>query len=68
MRSGVPNKTGGQSMSTIGDRVKALSRYSPLAKALQSRGVHDWAVMVSCPSTQVEQVGKAAVKALFSPS
>ena len=33
-----------------GDRVKPLSRYSPLAKAIQSRGVHDWAVMVSTPA------------------
>ncbi len=48
-----------------GDRVKPLSRYSPLAKALQSRGVHDWAVMVSTPAEHRQTVEKAAVQALF---
>jgi HD superfamily phosphohydrolase len=48
-----------------GDRLKPLSRYSPLAKALQSRGVHDWAVMVSTPVEHRQEVEKAALKALF---
>ncbi|MBI0584224.1 MAG: HD domain-containing protein [Methanomassiliicoccus sp.] len=48
-----------------GDRVKPLSRYSPLAKALQSRGVHDWAVMVSTPLEHREDIERAAARALF---
>ncbi|MDW5562532.1 MAG: HD domain-containing protein [Methanomassiliicoccus sp.] len=48
-----------------GDRVRPLSRYSPLAKAIQSRGVHDWAVMVSTPPRNKEEVERAALKALF---
>lgn len=48
-----------------GDRVKPLSRYSPLAKAIQSRSVHDWAVMVSTPRRNREEVEKAALKVLF---
>lgn len=48
-----------------GERVKPLSRYSPLAKALQARGVHDWAVMVSTPARRREEVERAALKALF---
>ncbi len=49
-----------------GERVKPLSRYSPLAKAIQSRGVHDWAVMVSTPAGNREAVERAAPKVLFS--
>lgn len=49
-----------------GERVKPLSRYSPLAKAIQSRGVHDWAVMVSSPPKNREDVERAAMRALFS--
>lgn len=48
-----------------GDRVRPLSRYSPLAKAIQSRGVHDWAVMVSTPPRNREEVERAALRALF---
>ncbi|NLK26557.1 MAG: hypothetical protein GX307_08315 [Euryarchaeota archaeon] len=48
-----------------GDRMKPLSRYSPLAKAIQSRSVHDWAVMVSTPAQNREVVKRAALKALF---
>jgi uncharacterized protein len=48
-----------------GERVKPLSRYSPLAKAIQSRGVHDWAVMVSTPAANREAVERAAPKVLF---
>jgi HD superfamily phosphohydrolase len=46
------------------DRVRPLSRYSPLAKALQSRSVFEWAVMVSCPKEKREQVARAAARAL----
>jgi uncharacterized protein len=44
------------------DRVRPLSRYSPLAKALQSRSVFEWAVMVSCPKEKREEVSRAAAK------
>jgi len=49
-----------------GDRVRPLSRYSPLAKALQSRNVFDWAVMVSCPARHRADVAKAAAKVLLA--
>lgn len=41
-------------------RVRPMSRRSPLAKALQGRNIHDWALMVSCPSEDVEKVSRAA--------
>jgi len=46
-------------------RVRPLSRYSPLAKALQSRSVFDWAAMVATPDKNRAEVAKAAQKALF---
>ncbi len=49
-----------------GDRIRPLSRYSPLAKAIQSRGVHDWAVMVATPAQHREEVERAVPKVLFS--
>ncbi len=48
-----------------GDRVRPLSRYSPLAKAIQTRGVHDWAVMVSTPPEHRENVERATLRVLF---
>ncbi|MEI6797409.1 MAG: hypothetical protein WCK39_11145 [Methanomassiliicoccales archaeon] len=42
----------------------ALSRWSPLAKTLQTRGIHDWAVMVSCPENLRDIVQKAAERSL----
>jgi len=48
-----------------GDRVRPLSKFSPLARALQYRSVHDWAIMVSCPRLHVDEVCKAAQKALL---
>jgi HD superfamily phosphohydrolase len=47
------------------DRVRPLSRHSPLAKALQSRSVFDWAIMVSCPERYKSEVAKAASKAIL---
>jgi HD superfamily phosphohydrolase len=47
------------------DKVRPLSRYSPLAKALQSRNVFDWAVMVSTPEKNRSEVAKAAQRVLF---
>lgn len=49
-----------------GDRVRVLSKHSPLAKALQARSVHDWAVMVSAPAEHRAAVGEAAERVLFS--
>ncbi len=46
-------------------RVRPLSRYSPLAKALQSRSVFDWAAMVATPDRNRAEVARAAQKALF---
>ena len=48
------------------DRVRPLSRYSPLAKALQARSVFDWAVMVSTPERHRAEVAKAATKVILS--
>lgn len=47
------------------DRVRPLSRYSPLAKALQSRSVFDWAIMVSAPGKHRAEVARAAARALL---
>jgi HD superfamily phosphohydrolase len=49
-----------------GDRVRPLSKFSPLAKAIQTRSVNDWAVMVSTPKSRLDRVQKAAEKVLFS--
>ncbi|MEM0449704.1 MAG: HD domain-containing protein [Methanomassiliicoccales archaeon] len=46
-------------------KVRPLSKYSPLAKALQSRSVFDWAIMVSCPDRYKSEVGKVAAKVIF---
>ncbi|HUL39221.1 MAG TPA: HD domain-containing protein [Methanomassiliicoccales archaeon] len=48
------------------DRVRPLSRHSPLAKALQSRSVFDWAIMVSCPERYKAEVAKAAAKLIMA--
>ena len=47
-----------------GGKVRPLTRLSPISKALQSRGVQDWAVMVSCPQEHVERVGRAAARTI----
>jgi len=47
-----------------GGKVRPLTRLSPISKALQSRGVQDWAVMVSCPQGYVERVGRAAARTI----
>ncbi len=46
-------------------RVRPLTRRSPLAKALQNRGVQDWALLVSCPEEDRATVSKAASRAIF---
>lgn len=47
-----------------GNVVRYLTRYSPLAKALQQRRIHDWILMVSTPKQYVEKVEKAAKREL----
>jgi hypothetical protein len=49
-----------------GEKVRPLSRHSPLAKALQSRNVFDWAIMVSCPERHKVEVARAANWAILS--
>ncbi len=49
-----------------GDRVRPLTKHSPIAKALQSRSIHDWAFMVSAPEKHRDVVKAAAEKVLFS--
>jgi len=41
-------------------RVRPITKLSPVSKALQSRDIFDWAIMVSAPSEHKEKVGKAA--------
>jgi len=45
-------------------KVKSLTRFSPIARALQSRDPYGWAVLISSPSTMKEQVEKASRKVL----
>ena len=46
------------------DKVRSITRYSSVAKALQSRGAIDWSVMVSAPSDKYDAVRQAASKVL----
>ncbi len=45
-------------------KVRSLAKYSPLARALQSRDPFGWAVIIACPSEMVEAVSKASRKVL----
>ncbi|MEA2054569.1 MAG: HD domain-containing protein [Candidatus Thermoplasmatota archaeon] len=45
--------------------VKPLSEYTPLANALQMRGITDWGIMVCCPEKAREKVAKIAEKVLW---
>ena len=47
-----------------GDKVKSLTRYSSVAKALQSRDPIDWCVMVSAPGYAKDAVKAASEKVL----
>lgn len=47
-------------------RVRSLSRYSPIARALQARDPYGWAVIVACPEGMTEAVGRAARRVLGS--
>ena len=46
------------------DRVRSITKYSSVAKALQSRGAIDWSVMVSAPEKDQEAVRRAASRIL----
>ncbi len=45
-------------------KVRSLTRFSPIARALQSRDPYRWALLVSAPAPFREQVEKAAKKVL----
>ena len=45
--------------------VKSLSHYTPLANALEVRGVTEWTVMVCCPEKYKDDVAKKAGNILF---
>ncbi len=45
-------------------RVRSLARYSPIARALQSRDPFGWAVLIASPEGLVEKVTKASRKVL----
>jgi hypothetical protein len=47
-----------------GGKVRLLPRISPLAASLQSRRVHEWAVMVACPAKEREKVSRASGRVL----
>lgn len=47
-----------------GGKVRLLPRISPLAASLQSRRVHEWAVMVACPAKEREKVSRASRRVL----
>ncbi len=46
-------------------KIKPLSDYTPLANALQMRGITEWAIMVCCPEEYKERVAKEAEKIIF---
>ena len=41
-----------------------LSKFSPLARALQQRTVTQWGLLVACPREGLEKVGPAVGRAL----
>ncbi len=47
------------------DRLKPLSKLSPLAKALEVRDVYDWEIMVFAAPKHMDKVEKVAKKVLF---
>lgn len=53
-------------VSIVDDRgkVRSLARYSPIARALQSRDPYGWAVLISCPEEHVPAVSKASRRVL----
>jgi hypothetical protein len=57
-------------VSVIDDegKVRSLTRFSPIARALQSRNAYRWALLVSAPAPFKDQVEKASRKVLGIPS
>ena len=49
-----------------GNSIYPLSKFSPLARALQLRKVQDWAIMVITPKKYVDEVEKVAERLIFS--
>ena len=47
-----------------GNRVRLLPRMSPIVQSLQTRRVHEWAVMVACPTESADRVARAAQKVI----
>lgn len=47
------------------NEIKPLSYYSPIANALEVRGITEWAIMVCCPEKNREKVKKCAEKVIF---
>lgn len=45
-------------------KVRSIVKYSPIARALQSRDPYGWAAIVACPKSKVEAVNRAARKTL----
>jgi len=43
-----------------GNRLRSVTTFSPVAKALQNRSIHDWSIMISAPKEHVEKVRDAA--------
>ena len=46
-------------------KLQPLSNFTPLANALQLRGITDWAIMVCCPEEYREKVSRSAKRILF---
>ncbi|MEM2259152.1 MAG: HD domain-containing protein [Candidatus Thermoplasmatota archaeon] len=46
-------------------KIKNLGELTPLANALQMRGITDWAIMVSCPEEYRSEVEKYSNKIIF---
>ena len=47
------------------NEIKPLSHFTPLANALQMRGITEWAIMVCCPEKYRKEVAKYAQKIIF---
>ena len=47
-----------------GGKVRSLTRFSPVARSLQSRDPYGWALLVSAPAKEREEVSRAARKVL----
>lgn len=45
-------------------RIRSLTRYSPIARALQARDLYGWTAMIAAPDGLSEKVGRAARRVL----